>query len=115
MIVWPAVVNKFLILDAGVTAAIPWRPPTHGRSAEADSKAAPGAAAVSRLGAERAKRSEIRYAVIKTVAEPRLAAAKIMRVVARASIESEQVDVIDRGCLSTIGLTRSSAGSWPLA
>jgi hypothetical protein len=35
-----------------------------------------------------------------------------MRVVARASMESEQVDVIDRVCLSTIGLTLIS---WVMA
>jgi hypothetical protein len=47
--------------------------PTHGRSAEADSKAAPGAAAVSRTrGRTSQVWSEIRYAVIKTLAELRL-------------------------------------------
>jgi hypothetical protein len=91
MIVWPVVVGKFLILEAGVDRSYLVAAPIHGRSAEADFKAAPGAAAVSRLGANEPSGQRFVTQWSKPWPNSALLCSQDMRVVARASIELARV------------------------
>jgi hypothetical protein len=73
MIVWPAVVSKFLILEAGVEYSYSVAAPNTRQERRSWLQSCTGRRCRLSTRAERAKRSEIRYAVIKTLAELGLA------------------------------------------